>query len=71
MLLAHLFVLHVYVLIELRSHFANRTFYLTCFVLRNYSVTQGEDCTVNCTEVYTTDSSKTVVPMLFLFWVAL
>ena len=64
----------VSVLIELGSHYANRTFYV-CFVLRIISGPRVKFVQWKAFKtppvVYTTDRSETVVPMLFLFCVAL
>ena len=60
-------------LIELRRHYANRTFYVF-FVLRIISgprVKFVQWMPLHPPVVYTTDSSNAVVPMLFLFCVAL
>ena len=53
-----------------------RTELFMFFCIKNYIGTQGEVCTVKGLippppVVYTTDSSKAVVPILFLFCVAL
>ena len=51
-----------------------RTELFMYFCIKNYIGTQGEVCTVKGLKpppvVYTTDSSRVVVPMLFLFCVA-
>ena len=62
------------------DHYANRTFYgFIDFCIKKYPGTQGEVCRqlqkkimfLNSRVAYATDRSKAVVPVLFLFCVAL